>query len=198
VFRRLDLRGGVCSAPLGDEGDVMDWNSVGDWLKANAGTGAALVGSLLTGNVPAAMALGVKLVAGATGTADPLQALQALQQDPATVVKLRELAIQEQANINSHIEKMAQLQFEDEQAEQHETQETIRAGDKADDRLVRWTRPLQSWVSLLGAGAYVFANAKPDTTILMILLALPWAYAGLRTIQHANEMKAVVQQATAK
>jgi hypothetical protein len=176
----------------------MDWNSVGDWLKANAGTGAALVGSLLTGNVPAAMALGVKLVAGATGTADPLQALQALQQDPATVVKLRELAIQEQANINSHIEKMAQLQFEDEQAEQHETQETIRAGDKADDRLVRWTRPLQSWVSLLGAGAYVFANAKPDTTILMILLALPWAYAGLRTIQHANEMKAVVQQATAK
>jgi hypothetical protein len=183
---------------LGDEGDVMDWNSVGDWLKANAGTGAALVGSLLTGNVPAAMALGVKLVAGATGTADPTQAMAAFQQSPETLVKLKELAIQEQANINAHIEKMAQLQFEDEQAEQHETQETIRAGDKADDRFVRWTRPGQSWLSLIGAGAYVFMNQHPDTTILSILLTLPWAYAGLRTIQHANEMKAVVQQATAK
>lgn len=176
----------------------MDWNNVGDWLKANAGTGAALVGSLLTGNVPAAMALGVKLVAGATGQADPAQALQALQQDAATVTRLRELAIQEQANINAHIEAMAKAQFEDEQAEQHETQETIRAGDKADDRFVRWTRPGQSWVSLGMAGAYVFVTAKPDITILMVLLTLPWAYAGLRTLQHANEMKAAVQQAIAK
>lgn len=176
----------------------MDWNSVGDWLKANAGTGAALVGSLLTGNIPAAMALGVKLVAGATGQGDPAKALESLQTDPATVVRLRELAIQEQANINAHIEAMAKSQFEDEQAEQHETQETIRAGDKADDRLVRWTRPLQSWASLIAAGAYVFVNAHPDTTILVFLLTLPWAYAGLRTIQHANEMKAAVQQATAK
>ena len=26
----------------------MDWKSVGEWIKGNAGTGAALVGSLLT------------------------------------------------------------------------------------------------------------------------------------------------------
>lgn len=30
----------------------MEWRDVGDWLKSNAGTGAALVGSLLTGNIP--------------------------------------------------------------------------------------------------------------------------------------------------
>ena len=31
----------------------MNWTDVGSWIKDNAGTGAALVGSLLTGNVPA-------------------------------------------------------------------------------------------------------------------------------------------------
>lgn len=173
----------------------MDWKDVGDWLQKNAGTGAALVGSLLVGNVPGAVAAGVSLVAGATGHATPDAALQAFQNDASTVVKLRELANANDADIRAHIAKMTELDLADQQAEQHETQETIRAGDKADDRMVRWTRPLQSWASLLGAGAYVFLNAKPDTTVLLFLLTLPWAYAGLRTIQHANEMKAAVQQA---
>ena len=39
----------------------MNWSDVGSWLKDNAGTGAALVGSLLTGNVPGAVAAGVAL-----------------------------------------------------------------------------------------------------------------------------------------
>lgn len=180
----------------------MDWSSVGDWLKANAGSGAALVGSLLTGNIPAAMALGVKLVAGATGQADPAKALESLQTDPATVVRLRELAVQEQANINAHIEKMAELEFADQQAEQHETQETVRAGDKAEDRLVRWTRPLQSWYSLIGAHVYVGwclkADKPIDIMVLGALLTLPFAYAGLRTLQHSNELKAGIAKAVGK
>lgn len=45
----------------------MDWNGVGTWLKGNAGTGAALVGSLLTGNVPAAVVAGVALVSTVLG-----------------------------------------------------------------------------------------------------------------------------------
>ena len=28
----------------------MQWTDVGDWLKANGGTGAALIGALLVGN----------------------------------------------------------------------------------------------------------------------------------------------------
>ena len=39
----------------------MSWSKVGEWLKGNTGTGASLVGSLVTGNVPAAIAAGVSL-----------------------------------------------------------------------------------------------------------------------------------------
>lgn len=175
----------------------MTWNDVGDWLQKNAGTGAALVGSLLVGNVPGAVAAGVSLVAGATGHATPDAALAAFQGDPATVVKLRELADANEADIRAHIAKMTELDLADQQAEQHETQETVRNGDKADDRFVRWTRPGQSWVSLVGAGAYVFTTAKPDIVILTALLTLPFAYAGLRTLQHFNETRADVAKAIA-
>jgi len=160
----------------------MNWNEVGTWIKDNAGTGAALVGSLLTGNVPGAVAAGVSLVSGATGTDDPRKALEALQGDPQTVVKLRELANQEQDSIRKHIENMQRMRLEDAQSEHHETQETIRAGDRAEDRLVRWTRPGQSWVSLVAALAYVFLKETPDVVVLGTLLALPWAYAGLRQV----------------
>lgn len=80
----------------------MDWKDVGAWIKDNAGAGAALVGSLLTGNIPGAVAAGVSLVSGATGEATPDKALLALQGDPATVLKLRELALQDEASIREH------------------------------------------------------------------------------------------------
>ncbi|MDX1479266.1 MAG: hypothetical protein R3301_16235 [Saprospiraceae bacterium] len=160
----------------------MSWSDVGDWLKANAGTGAALVGSLLTGNVPAAVAAGVALVGSATGTDDPVRALERLQTDPATVVRLRELAVQEEASIREHIRAMKQAELEDAQHQHHETQETIRAGDAATDRFVRRTRPGQSWVSLFAALAYVFIAEPPDVMILGTLLVLPWSYAGLRQV----------------
>lgn len=65
----------------------MSWKEVGQWLKDNAPSGAALVGSLLTGNVPGAVAAGVSLVASATGSTDPAQSLKQLQNDPATLVR---------------------------------------------------------------------------------------------------------------
>ena len=160
----------------------MDWKDVGGWLKDNAGTGAALVGSLLTGNVPGAVAAGVALVSGATGQATPEKALQALQSDPQTVIRLRELAMQEEASIREHIRAMTEAELKDRQAEHRETQETIRSGDNAEDSFVRRTRPGQSWVSLFAALAYVFANADPDVYVLGLLLTLPWAYAGLREV----------------
>lgn len=165
----------------------MNWGEVGDWLKANAGTGAALVGSLLTGNIPGAVAAGVSLVTSATGQATPEAALAQLQNDPQTVIRLRELAVQNDTSIREHIRAITEAQLKDRQAEHHETQETIRAGDRAEDRFVRWTRPGQSWASLACAFAYVWAKDAPSVEILMILLALPWAYAGLRQVGHWAE-----------
>lgn len=166
----------------------MDWKDVGDWLKSNAGTGAALVGSLLTGNIPGAVAAGVSLVTSATGQATPDAALSQLQNDPASVVKLRELAIQNEASIREHVRAMTELELTDKQAEHHETQETIRKGDGAEDVVVRRTRPLQSWASLICAFAYVWVKEDPSLEITLALLALPWAYAGLRQIGHWAEV----------
>ena len=164
----------------------MNWQDVGDWLKGNAGTGAALVGSLITGNVPGAIAAGVALVSSATGTTDAAAALQALQTDPATLVRLKELALQEEASIREHLREVLKLELADAQAEHETTQKTIVSGDNADDIVVRRTRPLQSWMSLCAALAYVgYCTATPlpiDVTVLGLLLTLPWAYAGLRQI----------------
>lgn len=159
----------------------MDWKSVGDWLKANAGPGAALVGSLLTGNIPGAVAAGVSMVSGATGESDPAKVLQSFQTDPATVVRLRELAVQEEASIREHIRTMAEAQLKDAQAEHHETQETIRNADRAEDRVVRWTRPGQSWLSLAAGIVYV-QKPEPSIEVAILLFTLPLAYAGLRQI----------------
>ena len=168
----------------------MNWKDVGDWLKGNAGTGAVLVGSLLTGNIPGAVAAGVSLVSSATGESDPGKALAALQGNPATMIRLRELAIQDEASIREHIRAMEELRQKDLQSEHEQTQLTIRSGDNADDKFVRWTRPGQSWVSLMAALAYVFALDDPSMEILALLLTLPWAYAGLRQIGKWGEAKA--------
>ncbi len=174
---------------------ALNWSDVGDWLKGNAGTGAALVGSLLTGNIPGAVAAGVALATGATGEADPSKVLERLQTDPATVIRLRELALQEEASIREHIRAMTEAELKDKQAEHEQTQLTIRNGDNADDVVVRRTRPYQSWASLLAAFAYVAwressGRGNPSVEILMALLALPWAYAGLRQIGKWGDTKA--------
>lgn len=169
----------------------MDWQGVGNWLKNNAGNGASLVGSLLTGNVPGAVAAGVAMVSSATGTNDPGKALEQLQSDPTTVIKLRELAVQDEQNIREHLRAMAEMQFVDAQKEHAEQQETIRAGDAATDEYVRRTRPSmarQSWYctmlyillfeGLKAAGAWG-SGAVMD--LAMVLIAPAGAYMGFRT-----------------
>jgi len=160
----------------------MAWADVGNWIKNNAGAGAGLVGSLLVGNVPGAVAAGVSLVSGATGSDDPTEALMALQSDPSTLVRLKELYYQEESSVRKHVEEMTRLRLEDAAKEHAETQTTVRAGDAAKDRFVRYTRPGQSWCSLGAAFAYVFTAQTPDMFILGALLTLPFAYAGLRQI----------------
>jgi hypothetical protein len=166
----------------------MEWKDVGDWLKANGGTGAALIGALLTGNIPAAVAAGVSLVSSATGQASPDAALTQLQQDPQTVVRLRELALQNEASIRDHIRVMTELDLKDKQAEHHETQETIRAGDRAEDPFVRRTRPGQSWVFSFASIGYALCKDQPSVEILLVLMSLPLAYAGLRQVGHWAEV----------
>jgi len=170
----------------------MNWSDVGSWLKDNAGTGAALVGSLLTGNVPGAVAAGVALVGSATGTNDPAKALAALQGDPATVLKLRELAIQEEASIREHIRTMEEMRLHDEQAAHEQQQLTIRTGDTAADEYVRHTRPMvarQSWYATMiyiigfeGSQAFKLFDMGANWDLAMILLSPAAAYLGFRSL----------------
>jgi len=170
----------------------MNWSDVGSWLKQNAGSGAALVGSLLTGNVPGAVAAGVALVSGATGESDPDKVLAQLQTDPATVVRLRELAVQEEASIREHIRTMEEMRLKDEQAAHEQQQLTIRGGDNAEDEYVRHTRPMmarQSWYATMAyvlifealKSAKVF-DSGANWDLAMILLAPAAAYLGFRSL----------------
>lgn len=151
------------------------WRQVGEWISDNAAPGAALVGSLLTGNVPGAVAAGVSLVQSATGVTDPSAALSRLRSSPETQLELERLAVRERDNIRAHLLSLEELKLQDHQ----ETQRTIRSGDNADSAFVRYTRPGQSWVCLFAALTYVYAGGK-DLTILGMLMTYPWAYAGLR------------------
>ncbi len=170
----------------------MNWSDVGSWLKENAGTGAALVGSLLTGNVPGAVAAGVALVGSATGTNDPSKALAALQGDPATVLKLRELAVQEESSIREHVRTMEEIRLKDEQAAHEQQQLTIRGGDTAEDEYVRHTRPMmarQSWYATMiyvigfeGFKATEVFSVGASWDLAMIVIAPAAAYLGFRSL----------------
>lgn len=169
----------------------MTWAKVGQWLKNNAGEGAALVGALLTGNAAGAIAAGASLVASATGASEPAGVLARLQADPATVVRLQELALQEQQSLRAHLEAVLRAELEDKQHEHGQTQSTIRAGDASTDERIRMVRPTmaqQSWVATIGycvgafgvlaiTGADVF-----DAYVAGFLSAPAWAYLGLRTV----------------
>lgn len=106
----------------------MEWKDVGNWLKSNAGSGAALVGSLLTGNVPGAIAAGMSMVASATGQTQPDQALAALQGDPEALIRLKEIAHKEEASIREHIAAMEKARLEDVSDARKRDVEFLRAG----------------------------------------------------------------------
>lgn len=170
----------------------MKWSDVGDWIKGNAGSGAALVGSLLTGNIPGAVAAGVALVGSATGQNDPTKALEALQTNPETVLKLKELAFKEEDSIRQHIRAMEEMRLKDEQAAHAEQQQTIRSGDQAEDEYVRHTRPMmarQSWYATMvyvigfeGLKAADVFKMGASWDLAMILIAPAAAYLGFRSL----------------
>ena len=157
----------------------MSWSDVGDFIKDNAGNGAALIGTLLTGGVGPAVAAGIAMVSGATGTNDPKQALESLKNNPEMFVELERIRLKRATEVDKHIEVMALAEFEDAQKEHEQTQLTIRNGDNLDGR-IKWVRPSHATISLIAAIAYVFTAANIDWAILSALLALPTSYAGLR------------------
>jgi hypothetical protein len=170
----------------------MKWSDVGDWLAKNAGPGAALVGSLLTGNLPGAVSAGIALVGSATGTTDPAQAMQYLQANPDAMIKLKELAYRDADSIRQHIRLQEEARLKDEQEAHRQQQETIRSGDNATDEYVRRTRPTmarQSWYA--GAGyivameilkAFDVTKTGAVVELAMIILAPSMAYIGFRSL----------------
>lgn len=168
----------------------MGWSDVGDWLKENSGKGLALIGSLVSGNVPGAIAAGASMISSATGTDDPMKALQKLQADPVTMTKLEEIAAAKEEDIRSHIETMERMKLEDAQKEHEQTQITIRQGDTALDEKIRLVRPTmakQSWVGTIcyciGCFGVHAINGQDlfNAYIAMVLSSPAWAYLGLRT-----------------
>lgn len=174
------------------------WDQIGSFLKDYGGSSAALVGSLLTGNVPAAFAAGQALVATATGTTDPEKALQSLQSSPETVLRLQELANANEADIRRHLEAMTLAELEskkadlnDAQASHAQTQETIRNGDNSEDKDIRMVRPnmaKQSWyatityIAIMEFGRAAELHNMPVVVEVAMMLSAPaWAYLGLRS-----------------
>ena len=145
----------------------MNWSDVGGFLKQNQKGVAGLVGSLLTGNVVGAVSAGASMVAQATGTTDPDQALAELKKNHDAMLRLEEIAAAREAEVNRHLEETLkielqhkQAEFEDAQRSHSETQQTIRNGDNAEGG-VKYVRPLHATASLFAGIAYVFVTDSP-------------------------------------
>jgi len=163
----------------------MNWSDVGSFLKQNQKGVAGLVGSLLTGNVVGAVSAGASMVAQATGTTDPEQALAELKKNHDAMLRLEEIAAAREAEVNRHLESVMALELQDKQRSHSETQQTIRNGDNAEGA-VKYVRPSHATISLLAAVYYGLFTNSPDLMIISAFLALPTAYAGLREIGKRN------------
>lgn len=106
---------------------------------------------------------------------------------PEALVDLERVKVE----MEKEITRRQELALQDKQAEHHETQETIRAGDKAADEYVRQTRPKMARQSFLYMVLYVFLfeglrvnglGAGADIYIALTIGSIAFAYHGLRTI----------------
>ncbi|EJF7232746.1 hypothetical protein [Vibrio cholerae] len=107
---------------------------------------------------------------------------------PEALVDLERIKVE----MEREITRRQELALQDKQAEHHETQETIRNGDNAQDEYVRHTRPKQARQSFWAGTLYIFgmtaakvfnlSDDGPDLYVALTLYALSWAYHGLRTL----------------
>lgn len=107
--------------------------------------------------------------------------------DPTVLVELQKL----KNEMEKEQTRRQELDLQDRQAEQHETQETIRSGDAATDTYVRNTRPLMARQSWYVTALYVLAfeglavagfGTGADLSMVAMLSTPAWAYLGLRTL----------------
>lgn len=164
----------------------MSWSKVGDFLKDNSGKGVALIGSLLTGNIPAAISAGASMVMSATGHAEPASALNELMTNPESMSKLKELQFKNESDIRKHLEEMTRLELEDKQSEHETTSNVIINGQRvAEKGFEKLSRPLMAWISLLATIAYAFYGMTNDKTIDILVLTIVsggyFAWMGLRS-----------------
>ncbi|KLI66952.1 hypothetical protein VVYB158_15380 [Vibrio vulnificus CladeA-yb158] len=106
---------------------------------------------------------------------------------PEALVDLERVKVE----MEKEITRRQELALQDKQAEHHETQETIRAGDKAADEYVRQTRPKMARQSFLYMVLYVFLfeglrvnglGVGADIYIALTIGSIAFAYHGLRTV----------------
>ena len=172
----------------------MSWDKVGGWIKDNAGTGASLIGSLLTGNIAGAVSAGVSLVSGATGTDNPELALQELTNNPDAMVKLKEIYYKNEDSVRRHIETIHLADLEDKQKEHETTARVIVEGQKA---ATGWfeknSRPMMAWGSLLFTFWYLGYALIKGVTVSDIGLVVAsggyFAWMGLRSLDKKTAAK---------
>lgn len=161
--------------------------TVGGWFGSDAARAADSVASI------------VETVNGAINPADQQRVLEQklAQLPPEQLVQLETLKVQLQ---QFQLER-DKAQMADQQAAQHEQQETIRNGDNATDEYVRQTRPLMARLSLYSSIAYVmimslgqqagavagafghaFSMPAPDWDISLMLATPALGYLGFRTL----------------
>ncbi|HIA8654818.1 TPA: hypothetical protein ACWSQO_002349 [Klebsiella pneumoniae] len=161
--------------------------TVGGWFGSDTARAADSVASI------------VETVNGAINPVDQQRVLEQklAQLPPEQLVQLETLKVQLQ---QFQLER-DKAQMADQQAAQHEQQETIRNGDNATDEYVRQTRPLMARLSLYSSIAYVmimslgqqagavagafghaFTMPEPDWDIALILATPALGYLGFRTL----------------
>lgn len=161
--------------------------TVGGWFGSDTARAADSVASI------------VETVNGAINPADQQRVLEQklAQLPPEQLVQLETLKVQLQ---QFQLER-DKAQMADQQAAQHEQQETIRNGDNATDEYVRQTRPLMARLSLYSSIAYVmimslgqqagavagafshaFTMPEPDWDIALMLATPALGYLGFRTL----------------
>ena len=172
----------------------MDWSDVGDWIKGNAGNGAALVGSLLTGNVSGAIAAGVSMVSGVTNTTNPTEALEKLKADPKLIIELERVKNERAEEVNRHIEAVTIAELEDKQKEHETTSKVIVEGQRvAEGWFEKNTRPLMAWCSLFFTFWYLGYSLIKELGVSEIGLIVAsggyFAWMGLRTLDKKTAAK---------
>lgn len=110
------------------------------------------------------------------------------QLSPENLVDLERIKVE----LEKELTRRKELDLQDKQAEHHETQETIRAGDRAEDPYIRKTRPLMARQSFWGMMLYIFlfeaikaflpGSDGADIYIALTIGTPAFAYLGLRTI----------------